>query len=161
MAVCATTSLACNSELEVVFIRYFNAVSATSPACNSEPEVVFIWCFDAVRATLDDVSVPTTWHTTTQREHNQPLPHQYHRQHQRKCAQGPGRVVPKLINASQMRTPVPHRVVNPILCCCIVDALDSTLDKGRRIARPPILTSQYCMAVSIDTCFAVVRCFGG
>jgi hypothetical protein len=77
-----TTSLACNSEPEVVFIRCFNAVSATSPACNSEPEVVFIWRFDAVRATTD-VESPDT-----------------------------------------------------------------------------ILTSQYCMAVSIDTCFAIARFFG-
>jgi hypothetical protein len=46
------------------------------------------------------------------------------------------------------------------VCCCIVGALDSALDKGYRIARPPILTSQYCMAVSIDTCFAVARFFG-
>jgi hypothetical protein len=30
---------------------------------------------------------------------------------------------------------------------------------GCRIARP-ILTSQYCMAVSIDTCFAIARFFG-
>jgi hypothetical protein len=32
--------------------------------------------------------------------------------------------------------------------------------QGCRIARPPILTSQYCMAVSIDTCFAIARFFG-
>ena len=54
---------------------------------------------------------------------------------------------------------MPYRVANPILCAA-VGALDSALDKGCRIARPPILTSQYCMAVSIDTCFAVARFFG-
>jgi len=77
----SSTSLACNSELEVVFIRCFNPVSTTSPACNSEPEVVFIRRFDTVRATtttsVDDVSMPMTYHIT-QRGHNQPPPHQYH-----------------------------------------------------------------------------------
>jgi hypothetical protein len=55
-------------------------------------------------------------------------------------------------------SPVPHCVTNPILCAAI-NALHSALDKGYRIARPPILTLQYCIAVSIDTCFAVARFF--
>ena len=67
--------------------------------------------------------------------------------------------MPKLVNASQNTGAPPCRKPNTV-CCCIVDALDSALDKGCRIARPPTLPSQYCKAVSIDTCFAVVRFFG-
>jgi len=142
----SSTSLACNGELEVGFIRCFNAVSATSPACDSQPEVVFIWRFDTVHAitttSVDDVSMPMTCHIT-QRGNNQSLPQQYHHHHQRKCAQRPRRVVPKLINASQVRTPVSHHVANPILCAAALSTL--SIRQNRQTTHPNLAILHGCV----------------